>query len=225
MRQRKDFDPKFKLPLFYGYPEGSERVFCECLGERALHEVTATIRGRPAGYWPAIRPGQFVELNWKGDPQLLAAVTYNGRRADILSYESLRQVGETFPKADTSPTAEIMRPWADFAAHQAQRIEKFLPADMDAWKRQKWGFRLEIRYSVDGGSMTGQLSGTLLMTMEHLWLRFKDDKGHETPVQWRLVPRVWAGWCSPAFASTGEHWPQYSFQCWPSTVGSFRATF
>ena len=183
MRQRKDSDSKFKVPLLYGYPSGSERIFCECLGEKSLHEVTATIQGRNVGYWPAVRPGTFIELNWKDDSKLLAWVTDNGRRDSILAYESYKDLADTFPKSYSSPTADITRPIAEFAARQAEQIAKILPTDLEAWKRMLWGYSLEIRYSVNGGAVSGQLSGTLLMTKEHLWVRFKDNEGHETPVR------------------------------------------
>lgn len=183
MRQRKDSDPKFKLPLLYGYPDGSERVFCECLGDKTLHEVTATLQGRSVGYWPAVRPGEFVELEWKADPQLVKVVTYNGNRDWILQYESFKDLSGAFSKDDNSPTAQALRPMSAFAARQVERIEKVLPSDLDTWKRKVWGYRLEIRYSIDDGAVSGKLTGTLLMTMEDLWFRFRDDKGHETLIR------------------------------------------
>jgi hypothetical protein len=182
-RQRKDAEPKFKLPLLYGYPAGSERIFCKCLGERTLHEVSATIQGRTVGYSPALSPGEFIELTWNDDPQLAGSVTYNGWRDWILQYESFKDLAGISSEDDNSPTAHALRPTREFAARQVERIAKVLPPDLDGWKRRVWGYRLEIRYSVDGGAISGQLTGTLLMTMEDLWFRFKDDKGHETPIR------------------------------------------
>lgn len=183
MRQRKDSDPKFKLPLLYGYPGGSERVFCECLGERTLHDVSATLQGRPVGYWPAVRPGEFIELDWKDDAQLSKRVTDNGNRDWILQYETFKELAGPVSKGDSSPTAEALRPMREFAAQMAEQIERVLPPNIDEWKRRVWGYRLEVRYSVNGGTVSGQLDGTLLMTMEHLWFRFRDNKGHETPLR------------------------------------------
>lgn len=184
MRQRKDSDPKFKLPLLYGYPGGSERVFCECLGDRTLHEVTVTLAGRPVCYSPAVRPGTFIELNWEIDPELNRSVTYNGWRGHLLALESYESLASTFPESNSSPTAEAMRPLAEFAAHQVEQTRKVLPPEgLETWKHEVRGYLLEIQYMVDGGAVSGQLSGTLLMTMEDLWIGFKDDKGHETPIR------------------------------------------
>ena len=182
-RQRKDAEPKFKLPLLYGYPAGSERIFYKCLGEKTLHDVSATIQGRPVGYSPAVSPGEFIELTWKDDSQLAGLVTYNGWRDWILQYESFKDLAGLSSGDDNSPTAQALRPTREFAARQVERIGKVLPPDLDNWRRKVWEYRLEIRYADDGGARSGQLTGTLLMTMENLWSRFRDEKGHETPIR------------------------------------------
>lgn len=181
MRQRKEAQPDFKLPLLYGYPAGSERVFLQNLGERTLHQVSAKMAGRPVGYWPAIRPGTFVELNWNEDANLSASITYNGWRGHILAYEGFARMAED-PR-EPSPTSEALQPFRELAKAEAERVRPVMPPDLEAWKRKRWAYALEVDYIVADKGQQGRLAGALVMTMEDLWIEFKDQSHHSTPIR------------------------------------------
>ncbi len=176
MRQRKEHDPTFKLPWLLADTGGSEKVFLECQSEHTIFEVTATIQGKQVAYRPAFRPGTFIELNWEDSPSLKATVTYNGWRDQILNQESWKGLKETF--ADH----EYLGRSAELVARRVERVDRVMPPDLEAWKKKVYEYRLEIHYTHGEQNQPGTLNGTLLMNMERLWFRFRDEKGHETPI-------------------------------------------
>ena len=182
MRQRKERDPSFKPPRLLADSGGSEKVFLECQSEHTIFEVTATIQGRKVAYQPALRPGTFIELNWEDDPGLKASVTYNGWRQSILAQESLRDAAAVLGDEPSAPEHKILQPLAKLVARRAERVNRVMPPDLEAWKKKVYGYRLEIRYTYGEQNQPGTLNGTLLMNMERLWFRFKDEKGHDTPI-------------------------------------------
>lgn len=182
MRQRKDRNPQFKLPFLYSDSGGSERVFCVCLGDETLYEVSASLEGRDVGFLPAMRPGEFLELNWASDPKLNELVTYNGWRGLILTHESMKELAGPKDRGDRSPAGQLSNLGPDIAAHFVAMVEPVLPADVPGWKSKVWGYRLEVRYVHGLGRVPGTLTGRLLMTMEKLWFRFRDEKGHATDI-------------------------------------------
>lgn len=183
VRQRKDRDAKFKLPWLLADHGGSEKVFLECLGTTPLLEVTIELNGDRIGYRPAIRPGEFVEVEWERSPKVKDIVTWGGNRDHILNYESMKDMAETLSKPSDSPTHDIMKPMAEWTANYVASIKKVLPADLEAWKRTVRVFGLRVSYRLEDGTVTGPLEGSLAYAMERLWFAFRDSRGNETPIR------------------------------------------
>ena len=183
MRQRKERDPKFKLPWLLADRGGSEKLFLECLGTRPLLELTIELNGDRIGYRPAVRPGEFVEVDWERSPKVKHIVTWGGNRDHILNYESMKEMAEHTTKMAASPDYDPMKPIAAWTAKYVASIEKVLPPDLDAWKRQIRTFALRVRYRLEDGTPNEGLGGTFALDMERVWFAFRDSKGNVTPIR------------------------------------------
>jgi hypothetical protein len=183
MRQRKDRDPKFKLPWLLADSGGSEKVFLECLGNRTLLEVSVILEGQRVGYLPALRPGGFIEVDWERNPKVKNVVTWGGNRDHIMNYDSMKDMAETLSKPSDSSTHEVMKPMAEWLARYATSVEKVMPPDFEVWKHSVRSFHLAVSYRLEDGGAVGGLDGTLFLDMERLWFRFRDARGNETPIR------------------------------------------
>jgi hypothetical protein len=183
MRQRKDRDPKFKLPWLLADHDGSEKVFLECLGTRTLLEVTVELEGARVGYRPALRPGEFVEVEWERSPKVKNIVTWGGNRDHILNYESMKDMADHTGKMAETSNYDMMKPIAKWTADYVASIEKVMPKDLEAWKQAVRPFGLRVSYRLEDGNVSGTLEGRLGYTMERLWFAFRDSRGNETPIR------------------------------------------
>ncbi|MGH9921103.1 MAG: hypothetical protein ACRD6W_19820 [Nitrososphaerales archaeon] len=183
MRQRKERDPKFKLPWLLAERGGSEKVFLECLGTRTLLEVSIELQGVRVGYRPALRPGEFVEVDWERNSEVKNVVTWGGNRDHILNYESMKDMAGHTSKMAAEPIYDVMKPIAEWTAGYVASIEKVLPPDLEKWKHAVRDFALAVTYRVEDGNTAGGLTGTLSMEMERLWFRFHDANGNETTIR------------------------------------------
>ena len=182
MRQRKAREPKFKLPWLLPDNGGSEKVFLECLGDRTLLEVSIVLEGQRVGYAPALRPGAFIEVEWERNPKVKNVVTWGGKRDHILNQESMKDMAEHLSDMSASPAYDMMKPIAEWTVKYVASVEKVMPPDLESWKEKVYECRLEVHYTYGEQNHSGTLRGTLLMNMERLWFRFKDEKGHDTPI-------------------------------------------
>jgi hypothetical protein len=185
MRQRKDRDPKFKLPWLLADSGGSEKLFLECLGERSLHEISVILRGQQIGFVPALRSGAFIEVEWQRNLEVKKIATCNGWRERILAQPTNRDALATlkgFPNKD-SPVAELAQSLTKFAESNVAEVEKVMPRDFEAWKQTVHNFPLSVTYRFDNGNAAGGLVGTLSLDMERLWFRFRDERGNPTPIR------------------------------------------
>jgi hypothetical protein len=185
MRQRKDRDPKFKLPWLYPDSGGSDKLFLECLADGALHEVSVTLKGQRVGFAPALRPGTFIEIEWPRNSEVKKIATWNGWRERILAQPSNRDALATlkgFPNKD-SPVAELAQSLTKFAESNVAEVEKVMPRDFEVWKQTVHNFPLSVTYRFDNGNAAGGLVGTLSLDMERLWFRFRDERGNPTPIR------------------------------------------
>ena len=185
IRQRKEREPKFKMPWFLADNGGSERLFLECLGDESLHRVSVTLVEQRVGFSPALRPGSFIEIEWKRHDEVSRIATWAGWREGILAQERNKEALEAArysqQKFKDSPVADLQSMLVGFAEQQVSSVEKVMPADLEAWKRTIHRFPLEVRYVTAGGA-EGVLRGELHLDMERQWFLFKDPEGNATPL-------------------------------------------
>ncbi len=180
MRQRKEREPKFKLPFLLANTGGSERLFLEGIGDGVLHELSVVLDGQKVGYLPALRPGAFIEVEWVRAPEVNRIATWNGWRGDILAQENNRDAVEALKP---SPQMEVIKPLYEFMVQRVIDVERVMPKDLEKWKHQQHRFRLEVSYIFGSGNLLGGLKGFVFLDMERLWFGFKDEKGNQTPIR------------------------------------------
>lgn len=182
MRQRREGQPTFKLPFLYSKSDGSERVFLRGLGDGTLTSVGVRLQGRNAGYAPGLRPGEFVEVEWKLVEEVERIATWGGWRDDILAFESNKEAASMARSMANQPQYSLMAPLADLSDRIVARVAPHVPANIDAWKTKVHRFAVRVDYTYRDGGVTGFLEGYMDWTMERHWFRFTDKQGHSTPL-------------------------------------------
>jgi hypothetical protein len=187
LRQRKDADPTFKIPLFSPRFEGSERLFLSSQTDERLRSVRASLAGREVGFWPSLPGNGFVELEWKRNPQVVNIATSNGWRDEFLAYESNRESLEAAGAVSAAHPDD--KDWQWFAGSlklmkgRMEATTKVLPRDLAAWKVEPHSIPLEVSYlPANGANLPLKARGALTLNMERRWFRFTQQAGGSTDI-------------------------------------------
>jgi hypothetical protein len=185
MRQRKERNPSYKLPWLLADRGGSEKVFLQSLAAQTLLDVAVVLEGARVGYLPALRPGEFLELNWDQNPAVEKIVTWGGFREAILSQPRNREAVRSMEGVHHKDPdfAEFAKSLTDFARATVVEVEKVMPPSYEAWKGAERRFRLSVTYTLENGNAPGKLEGILSFAMERLWFGFRDSRGNQTLIR------------------------------------------